>query len=114
MTSFNATPGIGSGQLNPPPGIRLDTPEQQEMYRAALEFERVFVQQMLKPMEQASKLFDDDEGNSSASVQGYSDMAQDQLTQSVLDGGGLGLASMLYGDMAAAAGILTPSRKDGA
>jgi Rod binding domain-containing protein len=33
-------------------------------------------------------------------------MAQDQLTQAVLDGGGLGLAATLYGQMAEAAGLL--------
>lgn len=74
------------------------------MYRVSLEFERYFVQQLLKPMQSAGSMFGGEDGGSQ-STSGYQDMAQDQLTQSVLDGGGLGLAATLYGQMAEAAGI---------
>ena len=105
MTSVNPTSTtLGSEPITPPPGVKLDTPEQEQMYRASLEFERFFVQQLLKPMEKASEMFADDEGGSGA-TSGYNDMAQDQLTQAVLDGGGLGLAATLYGQMSEAAGL---------
>lgn len=105
MTSVNPTSmTLGTEPITPPPGVKLDTPEQEQMYRASLEFERVFVQQMLKPMEKAGEMFGDEEGGS-GSTSGYNDMAQDQLTQAVLDGGGLGLAATLYGQMADAAGL---------
>ncbi len=105
MTSVNPTSTtLGSEPITPPPGVKLDTPEKEQMYRASLEFERFFVQQLLKPMEKASEMFADDEGGS-GSTSGYNDMAQDQLTQAVLDGGGLGLAATLYGQMSEAAGL---------
>lgn len=116
MSSINPTSTtLGSEPITPPPGVKLETPEQEQMYRASLEFERFFVQQMLKPMEQAGEMFGDEEGGSGA-TSGYRDMAQDQLTQAVLDGGGLGLAATLYGQMAEAAGVLeatTPATDDG-
>lgn len=108
MTSINPTSTtLGTEPLNPPPGIRLESPEQEQMYRATLEFERFFVQQLLKPMEQAGAMFgDEEEGGVSGSTSGYQDLARDQLTQAVLDGGGLGLAATIYGQLAEAAGIL--------
>lgn len=108
MTPVDPTSSLGTQPLTPPPGVKLDTPEQQELYRASLEFERVFVQQMLKPMKGAGSMFDDGEGTGSTS--GYEDMAQDQLTQAVLDGGGLGMASTIYSQLADAAGILEATK----
>lgn len=107
MTSVNPTASpLGTEPLNPPAGIKLETPEQEQVYRASLEFERFFVQQLLKPMEAAgSVLGEDEEGGGTGATGGYKDMAHDQLTQAVLDGGGLGLAATLYGQMAEAAGI---------
>ena len=86
------------------------------MYRASLEFERVFVQQMLKPMQNAGSLLGDEDGGASgAGTDGYKDMAQDQLTQAILDGGGLGLAASMYGQMAEAMGIASkPAAAGGA
>jgi Rod binding domain-containing protein len=108
MPNVDPTSTLGSAPLNPPPGLQLDTPEQQQLYRATLEFERVFVQQLLKPMDEAGKMFGgDEEGGSTGSVSGYQDMAKDQMTQAVLDGGGLGIASTLYTQLAEAAGIAT-------
>ena len=104
MTPVNSTSSLGTEPLTPPPGVQLDTPEKEQLYRASLEFERFFVQQMLKPMEKASEMFSGEEG-SSGSTSGYKDMAQDQLTQAVLDGGGLGMAATLYGQMSEALGI---------
>ncbi|MCW2924152.1 MAG: hypothetical protein JWM98_1556 [Thermoleophilia bacterium] len=118
MSSVNSTSAsLGNEPLTPPPGIRLDTPEQKEVYRASMEFERFFVQQLLKPMQNAgSMLGDEDKGgeDKTGSTAGYGDMAQDQLTNAVLNGGGLGIAATLYTQMADAAGVLTPTPKPGA
>ena len=115
MTPVDPTSTFGTEPITPPPGVKLDTPEQEQMFRAALEFERFFVQQMLKPMEKAGTMMGDEDGGVGGSTAGYKDMAGDQLTQAVLDGGGLGLASSLYGQMAEAAGILTkPATKPAA
>ena len=104
MPSIDPTSGLlGTEPLDPPPGLKLDTPEQKQLYGLTLEFERSFVQQLMKPMEDAGKMFSDDEGTGSTS--GYNDMAKDQMTQAVLDGGGLGIAATLYSQMAEAAGI---------
>ena len=108
MTPVDPTSTLGTEPLTPPPGVKLETTDQQNLYRASLEFERVFVQQLLKPMKDAGSMFDDGEGTGSTS--GYEDMAQDQLTQAVLDGGGLGIASTIYTQMADAAGILNATK----
>jgi Rod binding domain-containing protein len=114
MPSIDPTSSLdlGTSPLTPPAGVTLETPEQEQMYRASLEFERYFVQQMLKPMKDAGSMFSDDEGTSSTG--GYQDMAQDQLTQAVLDGGGLGIAATLYTQMAQAAGIAGAGSSSGA
>lgn len=114
MTPVNPTSTLGTEPLTPPPGVTLDTPEQEQMYRASLEFERFFVQQLLKPMEGAGKLLGDEGEGGSGATSGYEDLARDQLTQAVLDGGGLGLAATLYGQLAEASGIAaSPSKPAG-
>jgi Rod binding domain-containing protein len=106
VTSFNpSTSKLGDAPITLPTGERITTAEQREVYESALEFERYFVQQLLKPMEKSGSLLGEGE-EGSAGMSGYRDMAQDQLTQAVLDGGGLGLASTIYGQMAEQAGIL--------
>lgn len=106
MTPIDYTSSLGSQPLNPPPGIELKTPEQENLYRGAMEFERVFIQQMMKDMQKSSGVPGGDE-EQDGSLQGYRDMAQDQMTQSLLDGGGLGLAATLYSQMAEQAGVPT-------
>ena len=99
-----------------PAGLKVTTEEQKQVYKSALEFERFFVQQMLKPMADAGSLLGGDEegGAGSAGMSGYKDMAQDQMTQAVLDGGGLGVAATLYEQMAEAAGVATAEPATGA
>lgn len=106
-STSSVTASLGNEPLTPPPGVKLDTPEKEGMFRSALEFERFFVQKMLEPMQKAGQMLggDEDGGEGSAGMSGYQDMAQDQMTQAVLNGGGLGLASTLYGQMAQAAGL---------
>lgn len=116
MTGLN--PSYNVDPLNIPADLKVTTPEQKQVYSSALEFERFFVQQMLKPMENAGSMLGggedgESDGAGSAGMSGYKDMAQDQMTQAVLDGGGLGIAATLYQQMAEAAGVATP-KKDAA
>ena len=107
MPGINPTEILGTGELKPPPGIELRTQEQKDLYRASLEFERFFLQHMVKQMNAATEALKsgkDDEA-SSGSTSAYSDMAQDSMVQGMLDGGGLGIATSLYEQMAEASGI---------
>lgn len=108
--TIDPTQSRASAPLVIPAGLNVETAEQREVYRSALEFERFFVQQMLKPMQGAGSLLSgDDDSSGTSGMSGYNDMAQDQLTQAVLDGGGLGIAATLYTQMAEAAGVATTS-----
>ena len=108
MSAVNPASQLGSAPITPPPGVKLETPEQEQLFRAALEFERFFVQNMLKGMEGSDSIGGQGEEEAgSAGLSGYRDMAQDSMTQAVLDGGGLGLAATLYGQMADQMGIST-------
>ena len=108
MSGLNPT-STSLDPVNIPTNLGITTDEQKQVYKSALEFERFFVQQMLKPMENAGSMLggsDDEGGAGAAGTSGYKDMAQDQLTQAVLDGGGLGIAATLYTQMAEAAGVI--------
>lgn len=108
MSSINpSASGLDTSKTVFPTELGIKTPEQKQVYASALEFERYFVQQLLKPMQDAGKMLGGDDEGGSAGTSGYSDMAQDQMTQAVLDGGGLGIASTMYTQMANAAGIAT-------
>lgn len=104
---IDSTRGVlGTGDINPPPGLRVETPEQRDLYRATMEFERYFVQHMLSGMEKASKAIGGDDESSGAGMSAYNDMAKDQMVQAVLDGGGLGLASVLYQQIGESTGVV--------
>ncbi|MCW2972944.1 MAG: hypothetical protein JWN72_1217 [Thermoleophilia bacterium] len=108
MSSINpSASGLDTSKTVFPTELGIKTPEQKQVYASALEFERYFVQQLLKPMQDAGKMLGGEEEEGAAGMSGYSDMAQDQMTQAVLDGGGLGIASTMYTQMATAAGIAT-------
>lgn len=92
--------GIGDSlppidDLSIPANIHATTPEQKQLYSAAREFERTFVSYMVKQMNGAAKAIGGDE-ESDATVSSYQDMAQDQLTDALLNGGGFGIAASLY------------------
>jgi Rod binding domain-containing protein len=98
----SASDVLGAGDVQIPVGVNATTPEQKETYKAAAEFERFFVSYMMKQMNSATDSLtagDDDDGNSAVSTGGtdqYKDMIQDQMTQAILDGGGLGIAAIIY------------------
>jgi Rod binding domain-containing protein len=106
MPGVNPTDVLGTGELNPPPGVELRTQEQKDLYRASMEFERFFLQHMVKQMNAATKAMQTEGSESSGSTSAYQDMAQDSMVQGMLDGGGLGIAATLYEQMADASGIL--------
>lgn len=101
---------LGSGEFVAPPGLKVETQEQRELYRAALEFERFFLQHMMKQADAATKALGSEEagGAGDVSTSTYRDMANDQLVQSMLDSGGLGMASSLYTQLAEAGGLTVP------
>lgn len=98
--AVSATDVLGTGEIRIPPGVDAKTPEQRELYRAAAEFERFFVDYLMKQMDAATKSIasgdDDDAAIGSGSPQAYNDMVRDQMTQAVIGGGGLGIAAMVY------------------
>lgn len=99
---------LGSSEVVIPPGVNATSPEQQDLYRAALEFERFFVTHLMRQMDDATKALkvggeDSDEGIG-GSTAAYDDMVRDQMAQAVLDGGGLGLASVIYSQVSGQAG----------
>lgn len=113
---INPTDVLGTGEINIPASVGAVTPDQKDLYRAAMEFERFFVSHLMKQMDAATKALKDtgsDDAEGDASTGAYNDMINDQMTQSVLDGGGLGLASMLYtqlnGQLPQSAGQATPA-----
>lgn len=96
---------LGAGDLTPPPGVRLETQDQKDLFRASLEFERLFVSNMMKEMQKAARSLGG-AGEEDGSLGTYRDMANDQMVQALLDGGGLGLASVLYQQIGEATGIV--------
>ncbi|MBC7643542.1 MAG: rod-binding protein [Thermoleophilia bacterium] len=108
MASIDPSNVLGTGDIKPPPGLKVETEDQKNLYRASMEFERFFLQNMMKSMNSATKAMAGDEKNQegTAGVSNYQDMAQDQMVQSMLDGGGIGLAATMYQQMGEQSGIL--------
>lgn len=93
MSGIDALPIVPASAM--PAAVRDGTPEQQQSYRAALGFERVFVQQLTKELK-TSGLADDE----SAGAQGaYANLVSDAFADGVVAAGGLGLAERLYQSM---------------
>jgi len=106
---IDPTSVLGNNDIKPPPGLKVDTPDQKNLYRASMEFERFFLQNMMKSMNAATKAISADDGKETEGTAGssnYQDMAQDQMVQSMLDGGGIGLAATLYQQMGEQSGIV--------
>ena len=78
-----------------PPGVAAPkTDEERKLYRSALDFEGVFTQHLVDAMLKSAQ---DDEGSAGTSI--YKDMVNRQVNESLVDGGGLGLAGSLYVSM---------------
>jgi Rod binding domain-containing protein len=83
-----------------PPGVSAPTTTaDRAVYRKALDLEGVFTQHLVDAMMESAAP-DDDE---SAGAGIYREMANQQVNQALVDGGGLGLAGALYSQMKGAA-----------
>ncbi|MEA2403817.1 MAG: hypothetical protein QOE08_464 [Thermoleophilaceae bacterium] len=97
----SALPAINPSLL--PADVRNGSAEDKKAYSAALGFERSLLQQLTKSMSDTTKTDDasDDSEDSvdssdSAATQTYKDMLPDQLADSLIASGGIGLAENLY------------------
>jgi Rod binding domain-containing protein len=85
--SFTSLPPIDQSLL--PADVRTASPARRDAYTAALGFEQQLVQQLASSLsESAQSSFGDD-------ASPYASMLPNALTQSIMDGGGLGLARQL-------------------
>jgi Rod binding domain-containing protein len=95
MTQLGAAalPPVSEAAL--PREVREGSAEDKKTYRAALGFERMLVHQLAEQMAKAAKAGAEDE-DAPAGQNVYEEMLSDALADSVVAGGGLGLASELY------------------
>jgi Rod binding domain-containing protein len=79
-----------------PPGVAPPaTPVEKALYDACKSFEAVFVSHLVKGMLSSARGEDDASG-----VQGvYQDMADDTMTQNLVNNGTFGLAGTVYGQL---------------
>lgn len=80
-----------------PADIRAAGAADRKQYAAALGFERTLVNELTKAMAETAK--GDDSQQQDAATSLYMDMLPDQLADSVIAAGGLGLARTLYDGM---------------
>jgi Rod binding domain-containing protein len=79
-----------------PPGVAPPTTAaERAVYRKALDLEGVFTQHLVDAMMQSAS--SDDDQTAGAGI--YKEMANQQVNQALIDGGGLGLAGALYSQM---------------
>ena len=80
-----------------PASVRNGSDEQKQTYKAALGFERVLLGQLMQSMTDTTQATGgDDDASSDAATNMYKQMLPDQLTDSLIAGGGTGLAENLY------------------
>ena len=80
-----------------PPDVRKASEGDRKTYAAALGFERALVNELAKTMADTAKPGDGDESQSQdAASSMYLQMLPDQLSDAILQGGGLGLARDFY------------------
>ncbi|MEA2449469.1 MAG: hypothetical protein QOG63_1401 [Thermoleophilaceae bacterium] len=80
-----------------PADVRKGTSADRKTYGAALDFERALVGELTKVMAETAK--PEDNGQQDAAASMYQSQMPDQLADSVMQGGGLGLARTLYQSM---------------
>jgi Rod binding domain-containing protein len=79
-----------------PPGVTAPTTTaDRAVYRKALDLEGVFTQHLVDAMMQSAS--SDEDQSAGAGI--YKEMANQQVNQALIDGGGLGLAGALYSQM---------------
>jgi Rod binding domain-containing protein len=80
-----------------PADIRKASDADRKQYAAALGFERTLINELTKAMAETAK--GDESQDRDAATTLYTDMLPDQLADSVIQAGGLGLARTLYDGM---------------
>ena len=95
---MNGLPPIDQSLL--PADIRKGSADDRKQYAAALGFERTLVNELTKVMADTAKPVDDGEENGGeqqdAASSMYLQMLPDQLADSMISNGGIGLARDLY------------------
>ena len=81
-----------------PADVRNGSTTDKQTYQAALGFERELLTQLSQAMVDTTQNSDDssDDGSTDAVTQAYNQMLPDQLADSLIAGGGTGLAENLY------------------
>jgi Rod binding domain-containing protein len=84
-----------------PAEVRKGSSDDRKTYAAALSFERTLVNELTKTMADTAKPADGEDGGQQqdAASSMYLQMLPDQLADSVIQGGGLGLARSFYDSM---------------
>ena len=80
-----------------PADVRHGNSSDKKTYTAALGFERTLVNELAKTMADTAKPSDDQDTDTA--TQTYMDMLPDQLTDSVMQNGGIGIARGFYDAM---------------
>jgi Rod binding domain-containing protein len=78
-----------------PSGVRKGSTADKQAYQAALGFERQLLTQLTQSMVDTTQNGDDSD-SSDAVTQAYNQMLPDQLADSLISGGGTGMAENLY------------------
>jgi Rod binding domain-containing protein len=79
-----------------PASVRNGSEEQKQTYKAALGFERMLLGQLMQSMNATAEAGGDDSDSRDAANNMYKQMLPDQLADSLIAGGGTGLADNLY------------------
>jgi Rod binding domain-containing protein len=92
----SALPPIDQSLL--PADVRDGTKQDKQSYQAALGFERMLLGELTKAMADTAKPAEGDDGSEGkdAASQMYLQMLPDQLADSMISNGGMGLARDLY------------------
>jgi Rod binding domain-containing protein len=84
MSGLDALPAVPASAL--PADVRTGSADEKKAYRAALGFERVLLQSVVKDMTKAGGLDDSP----------YASAIQDSFSDALVAGGGIGLGEQLY------------------
>lgn len=88
-----------------PPDVRKAGPAAERLYAGALAFEQQLTQQLAQSLaDSADSSSNGDEDSGDATTSMYKQMLPDAMSQGVTDGGGLGLARVIYDQLRLQAG----------
>lgn len=93
-----------------PAGVKAPTTDQQRaLYDSCKQFEAVFVRQIVSGWMKSAR--GDDAAQGAEGI--YRDMADEQMTKNLVEGGTFGLAGTMYGQLAMTLGATAPAAGDG-